>query len=912
MQQRELSYAMNGQQNNNRQVRGGGTLSATPGSGPWAAVLRATSPPVLKTARKAAPVPAGHPQAGCQGGLPPFSHGVKPVALLLCLLTTLTLPLHAQTVEVRQTSVPLGVVDQTGSVPLNSARQSVTVPETSSTYRFSYWTLNGARWVDASGAAENPASFVANGNTDLVAIYLPAAKDEDTDTLPDWWEMRYFGNLDQTPSGDYDTDGINNTTELAYNLHPLVPDLEAHGGVSRRRSESAVIIQNTAQYVRLEESSTPAGIVAQRRVVRKGMPVVLSNPPASTGGHYFTGWIRGAARFDLTTDNQPVTITPTEDLRLIARYVAATEDTDNDGLADWKEWLLFESLQYDGTSDPDVDGFTVVQEELRGFSTLASDTLVTGGISRRRSQALFADTTGRVSFRQTSDPATIIEQTDYLQPGSLVNLPDKDGHIFSGYQFSWWDINGSRQEDASGVALGGMAFRLSGPTTATAHYINPNLDSDGDGIKDWHEWTYYGTLGTSPTDDTDGDGFTYNDEITRGASPRAVDTLAHGGISRRRSNALFADTTGRLMVRQASDPTSIIDQTDYYRPGTIVTAPDKSGNTFGGYLFSWWDMNGERQTDASGVALGGFAFRLDTTTNLLAHYIDPNLDSDGDGIKDWHEWTYYGTLVTGAGADSDVDGFTYEEEIARAQSPRVVDVLAHGGISRRRGNTATITPLVTATAPEVGSLTSQYVTTTTARISALVNSMSAATNANFEFGTTQAYGHSVTSESILNGFTSDFMGAALTNLQPNTTYYYRVVATNTSGSTTSAASSFTTMPITTSFDQWMRIYSVASPTGDDDGDGIRNIVEFAFGMNPRSNIDTWRMPRIDLVGQRLRLRVTEPQGVGGIVYGAQWTEDLSSWFDMPDSGVGTYHEFLTPRQLVGAPNLFVRWVIRTP
>ncbi len=33
---------------------------------------------------------------------------------------------------------------------------------------------------------------------------------------------------------------------------------------------------------------------------------------------------------------------------------------------------------------------------------------------------------------------------------------------------------------------------------------------------------------------------------------------------------------------------------------------------------------------------------------------------------------------------------------------------------------------------------------------------------------------------------------------------------------------------------------------------------------------------------------------------------------MTDSGVGTYHEFLTPTNLIGSERVFVRWVIQRP
>ena len=837
----------------------------------------------------------------------------KALGTLLFACLAFASSLSAQMVELRQTSVPVGIINQTTTVPLNSVQVTLTAPQTSSGFTFAYWTLNAVRWEDASGQGDNPATFTANGAVDAVAIYFPTTEDLDTDGLPDWWEWRYWGNLAQTATTNPDGDAFANAEEYLRGQHPRLHNLHEHGGVSRRRSPNFIVIQDTATYALVTERSDPAGVIQQQRVVVKGVPITTVTPPDSSAGWQFTGWLKDGLRWDMPTSWQPITFTPTADTTLVARYTLGTQDSDTDGLLDWKELRWFESLQYTNTSDPDADGFTIAEEEVRGFSSLAHNELSHGGISRRRSPTFYVDTTGRLMYRQTSDPATILEQTEYFPAGTVVTLPDKTNHTFANYKFAWWDINGVRQEDASGVALGGLSLPLTVPITATARYFDPNVDTDLDGILDWNEWYHYGTLANNATSDTDGDGFTYAQELTRNQSPRAVNTLAHGGVSRRRGSTFFVDTTGRLFLRQTSDPATILEQTDYYTPGTLVTVPDKNNHTFANYQFSWWDRNGVRQTDASGVALTGMSFNLTANTTMEANYIDPNVDTDSDAIKDWHEWTYYGTLANGPTSDTDADGFTYAQEITRNQSPRVANVLEHGGISRRRGTTITIDPNITPTQPVVGALAARNISTTTATISALVNPMSAATTANFEFGLTTSYGFSVASESILNGFIADSMSANLFNLQPNTIYYYRVLATNNLGTTTSTAGSFRTLPGLTAYQQWKQIYAVTVDNGDNDNDGVMNVLEYAFGGNPLINGDSWRVPSIELIGGRLCLRVTEPNAVAGsIIYGAEWTQNLSTWTPMTDLGVGTYHEFLTPTNLIGARQLFVRWVIRTP
>ncbi len=51
--------------------------------------------------------------------------------------------------------------------------------------------------------------------------------DSDSDGLPDAWEYAYFGNLNQTASGNYDNDELTNLTEYIKGTDPTVYDLDS-------------------------------------------------------------------------------------------------------------------------------------------------------------------------------------------------------------------------------------------------------------------------------------------------------------------------------------------------------------------------------------------------------------------------------------------------------------------------------------------------------------------------------------------------------------------------------------------------------------------------------------------------------------------------------------------------------------
>ncbi len=65
----------------------------------------------------------------------------------------------------------------------------------------------------------------ALGGADIAQI-SGINNDTDGDGLPDWWELAHCGNLDLTPDGDPDGDGLNNAGELLAGLNPKVLDGE--------------------------------------------------------------------------------------------------------------------------------------------------------------------------------------------------------------------------------------------------------------------------------------------------------------------------------------------------------------------------------------------------------------------------------------------------------------------------------------------------------------------------------------------------------------------------------------------------------------------------------------------------------------------------------------------------------------
>jgi alpha-tubulin suppressor-like RCC1 family protein/phosphodiesterase/alkaline phosphatase D-like protein len=92
---------------------------------------------------------------------------------------------------------------------------------------------------------------------------------------------------------------------------------------------------------------------------------------------------------------------------------------------------------------------------------------------------------------------------------------------------------------------------------------------------------------------------------------------------------------------------------------------------------------------------------------------------------------------------------------------------------------------------------------------------------------------------------------------------------------------------------------------DSDHDGISDLIEYAFGLHSNPN-GTGQLPQPQRIGDNLVMSFTQPAGVTGITYGAEWSKTLQpgSWTDVPDTGTGTEHIFSVP--MATAPRLFMR------
>ena len=92
-------------------------------------------------------------------------------------------------------------------------------------------------------------------------------------------------------------------------------------------------------------------------------------------------------------------------------------------------------------------------------------------------------------------------------------------------------------------------------------------------------------------------------------------------------------------------------------------------------------------------------------------------------------------------------------------------------------------------------------------------------------------------------------------------------------------------------------FDIAPSAGlsDSDRTAATALLDYAFGLSLDPN-QPGQLPRGQRIGSNYVMEFTQPAGVTGITYGAEWSATLlpGSWIDVPDSGNGGEHIFSVP------------------
>ena len=437
----------------------------------------------------------------------------------------------------------------------------------------------------------------------------------------------------------------------------------------------------------LVQKSEPAGLFSQSTDYFDFNDTFLTRTiPETTGGYAFTHWEINGNRTDIPDVSIALQVGGqiTANTLAVAKYINLNEDSDQDGIKDWFEIRTLGSLNYQNGSDDDNDSIPFDQEYKFGLNPNSHDQINEGGISIRRSKQVFVNLGGARKLQVRSDPPGLVaSQSSFPEVNSTYHSPNLNG-IQGGYYFSHWEVNGERMSDPSGKGLSKISELMNQDKEVVARFFEQNLDSDNDKIPDWYEWHEFGTLDFNNQSNPDEDLYNLADERKFGLNGNIKDTVREGGISVRRSGLTKVNLGGGSFVKVTSDPPGMLN-TQYIlqeKNSTYQSATLNGKN--GNFIFSHWEVNGVRQSSASGIALSRVMEKLDTDKTIVAKYFDQSTDLDNDKIPDWYENQQFGGLALSGNSDPDMDGFSNEDEIKFGLSPLINDQLLEGGIALRR------------------------------------------------------------------------------------------------------------------------------------------------------------------------------------------------------------------------------------
>ena len=222
----------------------------------------------------------------------------------------------------------------------------------------------------------------------------------------------------------------------------------------------------------------------------------------------------------------------------------------------------------------------------------------------------------------------------------------------SGAIFSHWSISTKQNfisRDIFGRAYDSVQAIIYENTEFIANYTSVGVDHDGDGVDDGHEFYWYGNLDYDASSDTDGDGADLATEVERGSNPHLADESFVVVLNIAETGLFQVNLRAAPPYIIRSDPDGVLFSTitNYIAEGELVSTSDM--NVFA-EDFGYWLIDGVVQRDVLGRALDVASFlmgtsRVDIVAVLVTNEyeraslywygrtgIDPDMDSDGDGV----------------------------------------------------------------------------------------------------------------------------------------------------------------------------------------------------------------------------------------------------------------------------------------
>ena len=431
---------------------------------------------------------------------------------------------EAAVVHVKQQTVAGGRTNvlSTATAETGADYATRTAPSLSG-YIFTHWSMEPATEGalvnrDGWGRALDSATYRLYEDVTLTANYLPQAEDTDNDGASDGHELYWYGSLDAV-SGDSDADGDGRTFALEMELgsNPYFAEAFLAGGVeSLSGGEKIQYNPKNLQYyvIRCEPEGKLFATISN--LVSAG--TVVTTPGVNAGSSQFAYWAHdGVVQRDAmgrALDSVTFTV-PSTATELVA---VCEPDATKRQLLYW-----YGTDEIDVESDTDGDGVTFAQEMELGTNPLFADAFVSGGVEALPGTgALQYNPRNLQYYIIRSDPEKKLFATisNLVEAGTVVTTPSLSP---SSSSFAYWTHDGVRQVDAMGRALDKVTFTVPAQKT---ELVAVAIDDKARRLSEY----WYGHDGVSESDDTDGDGIGFADELELGTSPFFADSFVPGGV----------------------------------------------------------------------------------------------------------------------------------------------------------------------------------------------------------------------------------------------------------------------------------------------------------------------------------------------------------------------------------------------
>jgi len=258
---------------------------------------------------------------------------------------------------------------------------------------------------------------------------------------------------------------------------------------------------------------------------------------------------------------------------------------------------------------------------------------------------------------------------DSLSTYTTVTAPAQSGYIFTHWSISAQQSFANR--DRLGRAKDVASAVIYEETTFTANYLPEAEDTDSDGIADGWEIYWYGDLAKDAQSDTDGDGYTFAQELAAGTNPLISNESDVGGIVWADGALLQynADNLWPYTIRSEPEGALFETITDYVQPGTMLTTPNCDQTTT---TFAYWTMDCVRVADRLGRAKNQITFTMPNAAIELVAVCESD--------ENTRQALYWYGSATAMDSDTDHDGYTLAQELAAGTNPLIPNESDVGGV----------------------------------------------------------------------------------------------------------------------------------------------------------------------------------------------------------------------------------------